>query len=96
MLHDEEAALQFVADELGELAGPDERADRTCETLLAWLTTGSQSRAATRLGVHENTVRIRIRQAEELLAHGLSERRAEVLAALRLRQLLGPPGRPPG
>lgn len=90
MLHDEAAALQFVADELGELAGPDERADRTCETLLAWLTTGSQSRAATRLGVHENTVRIRIRQAEEQLAHGLSERRAEVLAALRLRQLLGP------
>jgi hypothetical protein len=91
MLHDEEAALQFVEDELGELAGADERAERTCETLLAWLTTGSQSRAATRLGVHENTVRIRIRQAEELLAHGLSERRAEVLAALRLRQLLGPP-----
>ncbi|WP_019874932.1 PucR family transcriptional regulator [Sporichthya polymorpha] len=91
MLHDEDAALQFVADELGELAGADERAVRTCETLLAWLTTGSQSRAATRLGVHENTVRIRIRHAEEVLAQGLSERRAEVLAALRLRQLLGPP-----
>ena len=90
MLHDEAAALEFVADELGELAGPDERAERTCETLLAWLTTGSQSRAATRLGVHENTVRIRIRQAEEQLAQGLSERRAEVLAALRLRQLLRP------
>ena len=91
MLHDEAAAREFVADELGELAGPDERAERTCETLLAWLTTGSQSRAATRLGVHENTVRIRIRQAEELLAYGLAERRAEVLAALRLRQLLRPP-----
>ena len=91
MLHDENAALQFVEDELGDLAGADERAERICETLLAWLTTGSQSRAASRLGVHENTVRIRIRQAEELLAHGLSERRAEVLAALRLRQLLGPP-----
>ncbi|HVE27155.1 MAG TPA: helix-turn-helix domain-containing protein [Sporichthya sp.] len=92
MLHEEDAAWSFVTDELGELAGTDERADRTCETLLAWLTTGSQSRAATRLGVHENTVRIRIRQAEEILAHGLSERRAEVLAALRLRQLLRRPG----
>ncbi len=90
MLHDETAAREFVTDELGELAGSDERAERTCETLLAWLTTGSQSRAATRLGVHENTVRIRIRQAEEQLAQGLAERRAEVLAALRLRQLLGP------
>ena len=50
MLHDEDAALQFVEDELGELAGADERAERTCETLLAWLTTGSQSRAATRSG----------------------------------------------
>lgn len=90
MLHDDAAARQFVTDELGELANADERADRTCETLLAWLTTGSQSRAATRLGVHENTVRLRIRQGEELLAYGLSERRAEVLAALRLRQLLRP------
>lgn len=89
MLHDEDAARQFVLDELGALAGAEERAERTCETLLAWLTTGSQARAADRLGVHENTVRIRIRYAEEVLEHGLADRRAEVLAALRLRQLLG-------
>jgi hypothetical protein len=87
MLGDELTARQFVADELGELAGDDERAARTRETLLAWLSTGSQSAAATRLGVHENTVRQRIRYAEEVLGEGLSERRAEVLAALRLHPL---------
>jgi PucR C-terminal helix-turn-helix domain/GGDEF-like domain len=90
MLSDEPTARQFVADELGELAGADERAVRTRETLLAWLTTGSQAGAATRLGVHENTVRLRIRHAEEVLADGLADRRAEILAALRLAQLFGP------
>jgi hypothetical protein len=90
MLGDELTARQFVADELGELAADDERALRTRETLLAWLTTGSQAGAATRLGVHENTVRLRIRFAEDVLAEGLADRRAEILAALRLAQLFGP------
>jgi hypothetical protein len=90
MLGDESIARQFVADELGELAGDDERALRTRETLLAWLTTGSQAGAASRLGVHENTVRLRIRYAEDVLADGLAERRAEILAALRLAALFGP------
>jgi hypothetical protein len=90
MLGDEPTARQFVADELGELAGDDERALRTRETLLAWLTTGSQAGAASRLGVHENTVRLRIRFAEDVLAESLADRRAEILAALRLAQLFGP------
>jgi hypothetical protein len=90
MLGDEPTARQFVSDELGELAGDDERALRTRETLLAWLTTGSQAGAAARLGVHENTVRLRIRYAEEVLADGLADRRAEILAALRLAHLFGP------
>lgn len=90
MLAEEGAARAFVADELGPLGDGDERAERTRETLLAWLTTGSQAGAAARLGVHENTVRLRIRHAEELLGANLTERRAEVLAALRLRRLLTP------
>jgi hypothetical protein len=47
--------------------------------------------------VHENTVRLRIRHAEEVLADGLADRRAEILAALRLAQLFGPlrPATPP-
>jgi hypothetical protein len=90
MLGDEPTARQFVSDELGELAADDERALRTRETLLAWLTTGSQAGAAARLGVHENTVRLRIRYAEDVLADGLADRRAEILAALRLAHLFGP------
>lgn len=89
MLGDEATARQFVLDELGELAADDDRAARTRETLLAWFTTGSQAAAAAQLGVHENTVRLRIRHAEEVHAKGLTERRAEILAALRLRQLFG-------
>ncbi|MGQ0466391.1 MAG: PucR family transcriptional regulator [Sporichthyaceae bacterium] len=90
MLSDETTACQFVADELGDLAAEDDRAARTRETLLAWLSTGSQAAAAARLGVHENTVRLRIRHAEEVLEDALAQRRGEILAALRLRQLLGP------
>lgn len=90
MLSDETTARQFVADELGDLAAEDDRAARTRETLLAWLSTGSQAAAAVRLGVHENTVRLRIRHAEEVLEDALTQRRGEILAALRLRQLLGP------
>ncbi len=91
MLSDELIARQFVADELGDLAADDERAARTRETLLAWLSTGSQAAAAVRLGVHENTVRLRIRHAEEVLEESLAHRRGEILAALRLRELLGAP-----
>jgi hypothetical protein len=90
MVGDEAAAHRFVTDELGELAAAEERADRTRETLLEWLTTGSQARAAARLGVHENTVRLRIRHAEQVIPDALAERPAAVLVALRLRQMLGP------
>jgi hypothetical protein len=90
LLHDEQAARAFVTDELGELANYDERADRTCETVLAWLATGSQTDAAAQLGVHKNTMRLRIGHAEQVLGHRLSHRRPEISVALRLRELLRP------
>lgn len=90
LLHDEQAARGFVTDELGELADYDERADRTCETLLAWLASGSQMDAAAQLGVHKNTMRLRIGHAEQVLGHRLSHRRPEISVALRLRELLRP------
>ncbi|MGA6162139.1 PucR family transcriptional regulator [Amycolatopsis magusensis] len=90
LLGDPAAARRFVAEELGELAEANERADRIRETLLAALASGSQARAAAELGVHENTVRLRIRTATELLGDALSERRTELLVALRLRRALGP------
>lgn len=40
--------------------------------------------AAATLGVHENTIRNRIRQAEELLDAPLATRRIELQVALRL------------
>ena len=44
-------------------------------------------RTAQRLGVHENTVKNRVRAARELLGHPPEERVAEVLVALRLARL---------
>jgi hypothetical protein len=90
MLHDEDAARVFVQDELGELARYDERSDRTCETVLAWLATGSQMDAAAQLGVHKNTMRLRIAYAEDVLGHRLSQRRSEIAVAMRMRELLRP------
>ncbi len=88
MLGDEDRARQFVVEELGRLAGPDTVAQRLRETLLAWLSTGSHVSAAAILGVHENTIRNRIRQAEELLGAPLVNRRTELQVALRLERVL--------
>lgn len=88
---DHTAAHRFVAEELGELVEDTERAHRIRETLLAWMATGSHARAAAELGVHENTVRLRVRSATEVLGEALNERRTELLVALRLRQALGSP-----
>ena len=85
----QELAERRLADRREPARGGGRRATDSPEHLLTiaravlWL-------AEHDIHVHENTVRIRIRHAEEVLALGLSERRAEVLAALRLRQLLGP------
>jgi hypothetical protein len=90
LLENPEAARRFIADELGELAEDDERAHRIRATLLTWLAAGSQAKAAAELGVHENTVRLRVRCAGEKLGAALSERRTELLVALRLSEALGP------
>ncbi|SNR84005.1 PucR C-terminal helix-turn-helix domain-containing protein [Haloechinothrix alba] len=92
LLADPQAAQRFIAEELGELTGASERAQRVRETLLVTLTTGSHARAAAELGVHENTVRLRCRTAGDVLGDALSDRRAELLVALRLRKALGPDG----
>lgn len=90
LLDDPVSARTFVEDELGALAADTERAGRTRDTLLAWLACGSQAQAAIELGVHENTVRQRVRYAAEELGDALAERRTELLVALRLRGALGP------
>ncbi len=88
LLADEARAARFVAEELGRLAEQDTLAQRLRETLLAWLSTSSHVSAAATLGVHENTIRNRIRQAEELLDAPLATRRTELQVALRLERVL--------
>ena len=88
LLRDTERARQFVDAELGRLAANDSVAARLRQTLLTWLATGSHVNAASLLGVHENTVRNRVRQAEELLGASLHQRRIELQVALRLERVL--------
>lgn len=90
LLENPASARRFITDELGGLAADTERAQRIRGTLLTWLAVGSQAKAATELGVHENTVRMRVRCAAEELGAGLADRRTELLVALRLCEALGP------
>ncbi len=82
---DMEQAQAFVKRELAGLGGGDDASSRLVATLGIFLEEGaSHSRAAKRLGIHENTVRYRIRQAEELLGRGVGERTLDLRVALAL------------
>jgi hypothetical protein len=90
LLADPARARRFLREELGPLAGTDPRLSLIREALLVWLSTGSHVSAAATLGVHENTVRNRVRQAEDLLPGGVTMgRRTELQVALRLQRVLG-------
>jgi transposase-like protein len=85
---DLDLARDFVARELGPLSGNDDDALRLAATLRVYLEEhASPRRTAQRLGIHENTVKNRVRAARELLGHPPEERVAEVLVALRLARL---------
>jgi DNA-binding PucR family transcriptional regulator len=87
---DEDAARNFVVAELGPLAADDEDTRRLAETLRAYLEErSSPRRTAHRLGVHENTIKNRIRATEELRGRPADERVAETLVALRLARVVG-------
>ncbi len=82
---DMEQAHAFVKRELVGLAGGDDASARLIATLRIFLEEGaSHSRASKRLGIHENTVRYRIKQAEELLGRGVEERTLDLRVALTL------------
>lgn len=87
LLDQPQEAMAFVRSVLGPLAGEDERSARLRETIGAWLETGGHVSAAALLGVHEHTVRNRLRQAEELLDAPLLQRRTELAVALRLHRV---------
>jgi DNA-binding PucR family transcriptional regulator len=64
--------------------------DRLAETLLAWLLSGSNvPDVATRLHIHPQTVRYRLRQLEKLFGDALHdpETRLDLILALRAESL---------
>jgi DNA-binding PucR family transcriptional regulator len=84
------AARGLVADQLGELAGPDRAVSVLRSTLLAYLESGGNAAAAARaLGVHENTVHYRLRHAEEVLGRPLRPGDLKLQTALVLAETLG-------
>lgn len=82
---DREQAQAFVADALGPLAATDELSLRLAATVQTYLDEGaSHARTAKRLGIHENTVRYRVRQAEGLLGRSVEDRTLDLRVALLL------------
>ena len=89
MVDDAEAARRFSERELGPLAARDDSTLRLASTLAVFLEEGASFvRASRRLGVHTNTVTYRVRRAEELLGHPVTERQLELRVALRLARLV--------
>ncbi len=92
MIGDVGAARRFAERELGALAADDDATKRLAATLIVFLDEGASFvRAARRLGVHANTVTYRVKRAEELLGHPVTERQLELRVALRLARLMQSP-----
>jgi PucR C-terminal helix-turn-helix domain/GGDEF-like domain len=85
-------AREFAIRELRELVAQDEDTLRLSATLRVYLEeNASPRRAAQRLGVHENTIKNRVRTIGELLGGPPEERVAERLVALRVARLTDNP-----
>lgn len=85
-----ESFRRMVQRELGALAGDATGIAQARETLLCYLTNGTNVEAvASQLFVHRNTVRYRLNRAEELLGHRITERLGHVELALRYVDLFG-------
>lgn len=80
----------LVQRELGALAAADPTTERLRQTVRLYLLNASNAdTTAGLLNVHPNTVRYRIRQAEELLGHPIDERRVYVELALAIIDTFG-------
>lgn len=89
LMQNDELARAFVRSELGDLANDTAEAARLRETLEASFRFGSHVAAAEHLKLHEHTVRNRLHKAEEILGHGLQDRRTELQVAIRMLRVLG-------
>jgi DNA-binding PucR family transcriptional regulator len=86
----DEARAAFVRRELGGLVGFDQATLRLRDTLRAYLKQGGDATATGELlRLHANTVRYRIRQAEQRLGHGINQRRVQLELALEIICVLG-------
>ncbi|TPQ16849.1 helix-turn-helix domain-containing protein [Streptomyces sporangiiformans] len=75
---------------LGDLMRDDEATVRLRETVQVFLDArGSFTDAAARMHVHKNTVHYRVRKAEEILGHPLTEHRLDIEVALLACAQLG-------
>jgi DNA-binding PucR family transcriptional regulator len=82
---DLDQAAVFVHRVLGDLARDDASARRPAETLAVYLgENGSRARTGERLGLHGNTIRYRIMQAEQLLGRSAWDRTLDLQVALAL------------
>ena len=89
---DLDQARTFVKRELHGLTATDDATGRLTATLRTYLEEhSSRSRTARRLGIHENTVSYRIKQAEELLGRSVDQRTLELRVALALANLVNEP-----
>lgn len=85
-----DAMRALIARELGPLADRGESSARLRETLRVYLASGCNAgQAGEEIGVHPNTIRYRVRQAEESLGHLIEERRVHIELALRSLHALG-------
>jgi DNA-binding PucR family transcriptional regulator len=75
----------FVERALGELVADDDASRRLAATLDVYLDENcSRSRAAKRLGIHENTITYRIRQVQEIIGRPIESDALRLGAALAL------------
>ena len=86
---DIDQARTFVQRELRALTADDDLTTRLTATLRTYLDEhSSRSRTAKRLGIHENTVSYRIKQAEEILGRSVDQRTLDLRVALTLAHLV--------
>ncbi|MBV8217937.1 MAG: helix-turn-helix domain-containing protein [Solirubrobacterales bacterium] len=82
-------AVRFAEAELGDLLAPTDTCARLRATMRVYLEESlSPARAARRLGIHQNTVVYRVKQAEELLGVDVEQRRLHLEIALRLSEMI--------